>query len=325
MTEAAAGRLSTTAQINAQTTRMLGDARAVSGMRNFYEQWLRVLDLPTSKVKNPTTNMDYATLYTPDVQASLRASFDAQVDAALWGTGDSVKALLTGTDAYVDGNIAKIFGVTASGTTLQKVTVNPAQRAGIMTHPALMSIFATETSSHPIKRGVFFWDKLLCQPLPDPPANVPPFVPPAPGQSLRKDFEVMTADAQTCQPCHKRINPLGFLFEHYDSLGRYRTVDDNGQPVDSATTLVGTGDPMLDTANADAVQFAGRLGMDDSAVATCMVNQLYRFAVHRREAAGDVDALAALAGTFNTSGRSVKTLLSALTQSEAFLYRLNVQ
>ena len=197
-------------------------------MRNFYEQWLKVLDLPTSKVKNPVTAFDYATDYSPAVQTSLKASFDAQVDAALWGTGDSVKAQLTGTDAYVDGNVAKIFGVTGvTGTTLQKVTVNPQQRAGILTHPVIMSTFATETSSHPIKRGVFFWDKFLCQPLPSPPNNVPPFVPPAAGQSLRQDFETMTADPVACQPCHMRINPVGFLFEHYDSMGYYR--DDRQQ------------------------------------------------------------------------------------------------
>ncbi len=170
MTEAGAGRLTTVAQISAQAARMVADQRTVAGMRNFYEQWLRVLDLPTSKVKNPVTNTDYATLYSPAVQTSLRASFDAQVDAALWGGGDTIKALLSGSDAYVDGNIAGIFGATGvTGTTLQKITVNPQQRAGIMTHPVIMATFATETSSHPIKRGVFFWDKFLCQPAAQPP------------------------------------------------------------------------------------------------------------------------------------------------------------
>jgi hypothetical protein len=324
MTAAGMGQLTTAAQISAQATRMIADQKVVGGMRSFYEQWLKVLDLPTSKVKNPVTNTDYATLYTPDVQTSLRASFDAQVDAALWGTGDSVKALLTGTDAYVDGNIASIFGSTVTGTTLQKITVNPAQRAGIMTHPAIMTVFATETSSHPIKRGVFFWDKFLCQPLPNPPPNVPPFMAPAPGQSLRQDFEVMTADPVSCQPCHKRINPLGFLFEHYDSMGYYVTTDSNGQPVNSAATLVGTGDPMLDVATTDAVQLTQHLAADDSSVAQCMVNQVYRYAMHRIEGSGDQMALAALTDAFNKSGRNVKMLLGGLTQSEAFLNRLNV-
>jgi hypothetical protein len=325
-TAAAAGQLSTTAQIQAQATRMIADPRVIPGMRNFYEQWLKVLDLPLSKVKNPVTNTDYGSLYTSGVQSSLRASFDAQVDDALWGGADAVKALLTGTNAWVDGNIAGIFGVkNVTGTTLQKVAVDPTQRMGIMTHPAIMTVFATDTASHPIKRGVFFWDKFLCQPLPNPPPNVPPFVEPAPGQSLRQDFEVMTADPTTCQPCHKRINPIGFLFEHYDSMGFFVSTDSNGQPVNSASTIVGTNDPLLDVATTDAVQFASRLGASDSSVATCMVKQLYRYAVHRHEATGDSTALATLYDTFDKSGRSMKGLLAALTQSEAFLYRLNVQ
>jgi len=326
-TAAAAGQLSTAAQIQAQATRMIADPRVIPGMRNFYEQWLKVLDLPLSKVKNPVTNTDYGSLYTSGVQSSLRASFDAQVDDALWGGADAVKALLTGTNAWVDGNIAGIFGVkNVTGTTLQKVAVDPTQRMGIMTHPAIMTVFATDTASHPIKRGVFFWDKFLCQPLPNPPPNVPPFMPPAPGQSLRADFEMMTADPVTCQPCHKRINPVGFLFEHYDSMGYYVSTDSNGQPVNSATTIVGTGDTALDVATPDAVTFAKNLGADDASIASCMVNQVYRYAVHRHEGnSGDDASLAALTTTFNNSGRSMKALLGALTQQEAFLYRLNVQ
>jgi hypothetical protein len=321
------GMLTTPAQIAAQAQRLVADARVVPGMKNFYEQWLQILDLPTSKSKNPVTSVDYGTMFTPGMQTSLRASLDAQIDDALWGTGDSVKALLTGTNAWVDTNTAPLFGITSATATMAKTPVDPTQRAGIMTHPAIMSIFATETSSHPIKRGVFFWDKLLCQPLPDPPANVPPFVPPSPGESLRQDFETLTADKVTCQPCHMRINPLGFLFEHYDTLGRYRTVDDNGQPVNSVATIVGTGDPMLDLSTTDAVQFANRLGADNGTVAQCMVTQVYRYAVHRREADSGADqpALTTLSTAFDSSGRNMKTLLSTVTQSEAFLYRLNVQ
>jgi hypothetical protein len=324
MTAAGAGQLTTAAQIQAQAARLLADQRVVPGMRNFYEQWLKVLDLPTSKVKNPVTGTDYGTLYSPAVQASLRSSFDAQVDAAFWSGGDTVKALLSGSDAYVDGNVASIFGVTGvTGAQIQKVTANAAQRAGIITHPAIMSVFATDTASHPIKRGVFFWDKFLCNPLPNPPPDVPPFVPPPPGQSLRADFEIMTAQG-TCPACHSRINPVGFLFEHYDSMGFYVTTDSNGQAVNSATTIVGTGDPMLDVATTDAVQFAAHLAADDSRIASCMVNQFYRYAMHRHEFDGDAMSLASLTSTFNTSGRNVKMLLAGITQTEAFLNRVNV-
>jgi hypothetical protein len=133
----------------------------------------------------------------------------------------------------------------------------------------------------------------------------------------------MTAQG-VCPACHSRINPVGFLFEHYDSMGYYVTTDSNGQPVNSVATIVGTGDPMLDMPTNDAVQFASRLSMDDSKVASCMVNQLYRYAMHRHEFDGDAMSLATLTAAFNTSGRNVKTLLSGITQTEAFLNRVNV-
>src|SRR4029079_13507283 len=94
---------------------------------------------------------------------------------------------------WVDAALAPILGVQVTGA-MQKVAVPSTQRAGIMTHPALMAIFATENESPPIKRGVFLWDKFMCKPLPDPPANVPPFIAPGPGVSVRQQFETLTKD-----------------------------------------------------------------------------------------------------------------------------------
>ena len=320
---AAGGQLTTPAQVLAQAQRMVADPRAQPGMRNFYEQWLEILDLPTSKGTNSVTNINYGALFTPAMQASIRASFDAQLDDALWGGGDAVKALLTGSNAYVDANTASLFGTTSTSATMAKVAVDPTQRSGILTHPAIMSIAATDTQSHPIKRGVFFWDKLLCQPLPNPPANVPPFVQPPPGTSLRNQYATFTSNVQTCQPCHAKINPVGFLFESYDTLGRFRTVDDVGQPVVTEATIVEASDPKLNVDTKDAVAFGANLAANDSTVLNCMVTQLYRYAVHRQEGVADAPSITTLASGFDTSGRSVPALLSSITQSEIFLNRLN--
>ncbi|HVZ72293.1 MAG TPA: DUF1592 domain-containing protein [Polyangia bacterium] len=316
---AGAGMLSTKDQVSAEATRMLADARAKNGVRYFYEQWLKATDLPNSKTS------PFDTKYTTTLQAAIKQSFDMQMDDALWADTGSVTALLTSRTAYVNQELAPIMGVTGvTGTGMQKVQVNQAQRAGILTHPAIMATFATENTSHPIKRGVFIWGKVMCQPLPDPPANVPPFVAPSPGQSLRQDFETLTKDPTGCQPCHARINPVGFLFESYDTIGQYRTTDDNSQPVNTAVTIVGTGDPMLDTATANAPQFLDRLGADDSAVGACMVTHLYRFAAKRAEADGDTNDITTLTNTLKSSNQSFKQVLLGLTQTEIFLNRLNV-
>jgi hypothetical protein len=320
LTKAGAGMLTTPAQIQAEATRMIADPKAKAGVRYFYEQWMHLPDLPLSKTA------PFATIYTPALAASIKTSFDMQMDDAFWADKGTVTTLLTSRDAYVDATLAPIMGVQGvTGAAMQKVTVPTTQRAGILTHPALMSIFATENESHPIKRGVFVWDKVLCKKLPDPPANVPPFVPPGPGVSVRTAFETLTADKTACQPCHVRINPVGFLFEAYDTVGRYRTIDDNNQPVNTQVTIVGTGNTTLDTATANAPEFLDRLGANDSAVASCMVNHLYRFMAKRNVAGGDTTDLDRLNAAFTSSGQSFKQVLVALTQSEVFLNRLNVK
>src|SRR4029079_13120959 len=118
LAKAAADQLSSAEQIQGEVLRMLADPKAKIGLRNFYEQWLRIESMPLSKTGKS------ADLYTQAAQTSIRASFDAQVDAAMWSQGASLTALLSGNKAFVDANIAPIFGMQGiTGTALQEVTV----------------------------------------------------------------------------------------------------------------------------------------------------------------------------------------------------------
>lgn len=312
-TKAAANQLGTKAEIEAEARRMLADPKARDGVRNFYEQWLHVLDIPVSK------NGMFAALYPPEVASGLRDSFDAQINEALWSERDSLKALLTSRSAFVNAAVAPLFGLTATGTAMTKVTVDAKQRAGVLTHPALMALMATDTQSHPIKRGVFVWDRILCQPLPDPPANVPPFMAPPPGVSIREQYEILTMSA-TCQACHVRINPAGFVFESYDTIGRYRTTDDVGRPVNTAVMVKGTDD--LDGPLNSATEFAEKAATSVSSTA-CLVSNLYRFTAKRDEAPADHPVMEALGKSFTSSGQNLKELLVGLTQTDVFLNRRN--
>ncbi len=315
-TQAAAGALSAPEQIRAQALRMLADPKAKLGLQNFYEQWLGARELPTSK------GGVYAATYNDVTRESVLVSFRAQTDAALWAEAGGLSALLAGNQAYADGNVASLLGVSLSpGAPLQAVTVNSAQRLGILTHPAIMGAHATNLGTRPISRSVFVWDRILCQTLPDPPPGEPPLPPIPPHASVRQTYEASDSSTR-CQSCHARIDPVGFLFENYDSLGAYRTVDDVGQPVDPAVTIVGASDPALNGAAANAVAFVKRLAASDQ-VSQCLVDQLFRYASKREEGSLDQAFLADLATQYVRSGQSMKQVLSALTQSRTFLHRLN--
>jgi hypothetical protein len=207
--------------------------------------------------------------------------------------------------------------------------VNPAERIGILSHPAIMGALATEDGTHPIKRGVFVWDQLLCQDLPNPPPDVPVFPGVPANASVRQAFETFTS-APKCQACHSRINPVGFLFENYDTLGAYTKVDDNGQAVNAAGTIVGaTGtmgesDAAINVATATAVDLSKNMA-GSAAVAQCLVKQLYRYTVKRHETDGDAVTINTLAGAFAGTAQNMPGLLVGLTKSDAFLNRWNQQ
>jgi hypothetical protein len=320
--KAAADQLSTAEQIEGEARRLLADPRAHTGLYNFYEQWLRADRLP------PAKGGKYQGAYNDAMRASILASFDAQVDASLWQPQNGVGVLLTATQAFVNEQTAPLFGVSGiQGANLQVASINPQERIGILAHPAIMGALATEDGTHPIKRGVFVWDQLLCQDLPNPPPNVPVFPGVPANASTRQAFETFTSDV-VCMACHRRINPVGFLFENYDTLGAYTKVDDNGQPVNAAGTIVGAvtkdgmDDAPVDVATNTAVDLAKNMSQSAS-VARCLVTQLYRYSVKRHETSGDNASIDTLAGAYASTAQSMPELLVGLTKSEAFLNRWN--
>ena len=89
-----------------------------------------------------------------------------------------------------------------------------------------------------------------------------------PDQTNREAYEALTA-ADECQYCHVVINPVGFAFEHYDTLGRWRDLD-NGQPIDASGSFQ---DASFDGAPDMMSQLAAR-----NDVQRCVAKKWLRFA-----------------------------------------------
>ena len=362
---AANNQLSTAAQVAEQAERMLQDPKAHVGLRNFYQQWLTALSLPSGKVGNSTQLLPNGTLsatslfgttnglslmaeFSPALQQAIVESFDMQAEAALWAPTNAMKALLTSTTMYANSLLAPVLGVTVPAGTaaLAPVLVDGTKRAGILSHPLLMATYATTSTSHPIHRGVFVWDQIVCQPLPYPPAGEPAFTPPPPGMGLRQDYELMTltgrylgqvppatagggpgAGGIPCPSCHTRLDPVGFLFEPFDTVGQYRTIDDYGVPVDLTNITVNgfTGsDAYLNVTMSSSVQLATALANSDLPDA-CLTENLYRYMARRADSAADFPVEAWLDETFVAAGENLTPALVGLTRTDVFLERVNAQ
>ena len=55
--------------------------------------------------------------------------------------------------------------------------------------------------------------------------------------TLKQKLESHKRNA-TCAACHLRIDPLGFPFEKYDPVGRWRTAYADGKPIEDTSTAV---------------------------------------------------------------------------------------
>jgi hypothetical protein len=90
-------------------------------------------------------------------------------------------------------------------------------------------------------------ERLLCEELAPPPANVNTNIQPPTAAMTTRDRYLQHSENPTCRACHVRIDPIGFAFEHFDSFGRKRD-QENGHPIDSTGTLSGmaSGDVPLD-------------------------------------------------------------------------------
>ena len=122
---------------------------------------------------------------------------------------------------------------------LTKVDLDPTQRSGLLTQAGFLSSYlGVGNEPDIIHRGVFIATRLLCKTLPPPdPKAAGTMIPNTPNLTNRQRVEMTTGKGTCGEACHNNLfNPLGFAFENYDAIGKYRTMD-VGQTVDAGRQL----------------------------------------------------------------------------------------
>ena len=308
---AAAGQLATREQVLAQAQRMLRDPRARAATNVFYEQWFGVDEL-----ENANKDAMLFPQFTPELKTAMREESLRFVNHVVWEADGKLATLLTAPFSFVDARLAPIYGVPApSGQGFQRVMLNPAERAGIITQASLLTAFSPAMETSPFKRGAWVRTRLLCQELPVPPADVPELPEPKPGQTNRQRAEEHTSVA-ACRACHRLIDGLGFGFEQYDVLGRVRATD-RGLPVDSSGEVLDTND--INGKFTGGAELAKMLARSEQ-VRDCAPTLWLRYALARPETPEDACSVQHVKRAFATSGGNLRDLLTAITQTDAFLH-----
>jgi hypothetical protein len=312
---AAANLLATPEGIETQARRLLADPRAHAAVLKFHSEWLRFSSMATL-AKDATLFPSF----TGNTASSLRASTDRYVDSIFFGEG-TLTALLTDTHAFVNDDLASIYGVSApGGPDLKLVSVDAKQRAGVLTSAGLMAGFAHETSDSPVLRGVWVLDRFMCNEPPPPPKNVNTTLPAAvTGKPLTTRDRFATQHEQGgCAGCHHTIDGVGFAFENYDATGAWRTKD-NTLPVDASGWFSdGNGD--LSGTFSGAVELGHKLAASET-VHACVASSWMRYALGVDHKGIDKKGLAPVVAAFEQSQLKLPELVVAITKSDAFRTR----
>ena len=233
-------------------------------------------------------------------------------------SGGDLSRLLTGNYTFMNQELAGFYGVTGpSSATFEKVTLNPQQRAGVLTQAGFLASHAKADQTSPVQRGLFVREQLLCAAPPPPPANVNTTLPPHDPAATTRERLTAHRSAAGCAACHALLDPVGFTFEHFDGVGLWRDTE-AGKPVDATGELVGTVD--ADGELDGALELAATLSQS-AQVRECIAKQWFRFGYGRSEATVDQCTLHRLYEAFAASGGNWRALVLELTQTDAFRYR----
>jgi hypothetical protein len=307
---ASMGRLSTKEQVAAQAERMLKDPRARAATNVFYEQWFGVHEL-----EHATKDTQLYPQFTPELLASMREETLRFVNNVVWEGDGKLSTMLSAPFSIIDARLAALYGVPAPGQGFQQVNMKPGERAGVLTHASFLAGFSPAVETSPFKRGAWVRTRMLCHELPVPPNEVPPLPDPKDGVSNRQRAQEHTKEA-SCAACHKLIDGIGLGLEQYDVLGRLRTMD-RGMPLDTSGEVTDTRD-INATFNGGA-ELAKLLARSEQ-VRDCAPTQWLRYSLARADMAQDACSLEQLKRSFATSGGSLRDLLLAVTQTDAFLH-----
>lgn len=316
---AAGGELSTSAGLRRQLARLLADPKIERFTESFPSQWLQLAKLgmfpPDEK------------LY-PDYDKWLEQSMineTLEYFAEMFRKNLPLREFLDSGWTMLNPRLAHHYGMPIpAAAEFQRVALRAADhRGGIMTHGSILSLTSDGARHRPVHRGIWVSEVLLGKVPPPPPANVDAIEPNPvnePKATIRMKLQAHVANPN-CASCHAKIDPLGFAFDNYDAIGRWRTEEyvpkgrGKNPPVDASGELPDG------RAFTGPEHFKQLLAADEDAFARAFVEKLANYALRRAMTVDDREQLDAIVAGTRSRNHPLKSVIEAFVTSELFRKR----
>jgi len=285
---------------------MLASPRVEDGVRAFFDDMFGFEDFG-NLAKDPTI---YPMMTGAVIKDAREQTLRTLVEHLLVEQKD-YRDIFTSRKTFMSPALATVYQVPTKPGWVPYEFPEGSPRVGLLTQISFLALHAHPARSSPTYRGKALRERLLCQRVPPPPANVDFSALENPDPRLRTARERLQAHSENpvCGGCHKITDPMGLVLENFDGAGRFRTTE-KGANIDSSGALDGK--------QIETVSGLGQAMHDHPALTSCLVRRMYSYGTGGPLSRGDNPAVEALNKAFGESGYRLPGLLRMIATSEAF-------
>jgi hypothetical protein len=306
------GELRTSAGRERQVDRLLASPRLEQGVRSFFSDMFGY-----DQFDMVSKDQSIFPIYTSQLAKDAKEQALRTIVQLLVTDRGDYRDLFTTRKTFMNRALGGLYDVPVSADAVggwAPYTFKPDDsRAGLLTLAGFLMLDIThEGRTSPTIRGMAVRERLLCQPVPLPPANVDfALVNEVDNPLFKTARGRLTAHRESpiCAGCHAVTDPIGLSLEHYDGVGQFR-IHENGAEIDASGTFEGK-------SYTTAIELQ-QLLRASSAVPQCAAQRVYEYGIGRPAQSGDTQTIEALVKRFGEARYAFPALLRAVVLSPAF-------
>jgi len=313
---AASGELRNDSVLLSEARRLLNSTASDAFIADFLDSWLNLRSLGNT----PPDESDFWFYYAANLEADSTKETHLFFRDLLHQNRPAGE-LLSSRHSFVNRDLAKLYGIedqvsAAHAHEFQRVEFDASlsSRGGLLGQSSIHTVSANGVDTSPVVRGVWMLENILGTPTPPPPDDVPAIDPDVRGAKSIRDLLTKHRESDTCNQCHRKIDPLGFALEVFDAIGSERQFYDSKRKLRIDTT----GELPSGETFSDLGELKTLLTRQQEFFARNLTAKLLTHALGRHTDPADRAAIDEILRPLQSEGYPLASLIEGIVQSDLF-------
>ncbi|MCM8535974.1 MAG: DUF1592 domain-containing protein [Lentisphaeraceae bacterium] len=313
LTLAKEGKLSSKQTLTQQIDRMIADKKFEKFIRSFTYQWLDMERL---------SFFQYDTGKFPTFDETMRWNIAEEVYQTIkYITLNNLKAnnLVKSDFIVINSLLAQHYDIPAiKGTHFRKVKLAEGSvRGGLTGMAAIHAMGSDGVYSSPVERGSWVLRKILNNPPPPAPANVPQLAEVGEGLTVRQML-IAHQEQPQCAHCHKKIDPIGFGLENFGPTGKWRKKVNRNK----TSSLVDPSGKIFNGPKFNTyLELRDILHSQSENFYKGLIQNMLEYSLGRKVSFSDQDNISRIYDHMNKNGETVRSIIHAIVNSKSFKFK----